>query len=299
MKRMEELEVRKVDETKIKSENEIMRLKRKELKAKNERNNIFYLSLVIILLLIVTGAIYRHNNIKKAHNLQQSINEELNRSVEFKNRLLSILAHDIRNPINGLTGIISLFKDDTLDEDEFKTLTAKLEGTTRNVSLLLENILNWIKAQGKGFDVRLSEFSLVELITEVEKQNSAELDRKSIEIIKKLDKIEGFIKSDYNMVSLIVRNVIANAIKFTPKNNSIEVSYASTNRFHNIIINDHGVGMTEDQLQGLFNTTSSALGTNNEGGTGLGLTLCFDIIKELNGKIEVESERGKGTAVTI
>jgi signal transduction histidine kinase len=147
--------------------------------------------------------------------------------------------------------------------------------------------------------VRLSEFSVVELITEVEKQNSAELDRKSIEIIKKLDKIEGFIKSDYNMVSLIVRNVIANAIKFTPKNNSIDVSYASANRCHNIIINDHGVGMTEDQLQGLFNTTNSALGTNNEGGTGLGLTLCFDIIKELNGKIEVESEKGKGTVVTI
>ncbi|MFY0673013.1 MAG: hypothetical protein JXQ87_06390 [Bacteroidia bacterium] len=306
MKRMDELESKKVEEANIRTRNEVMRYKNLTLKTekkntelKSQRNRVFFWSLTLFLLLLTIGAVYRQRNIKKAHDFQQNINKELSNSVEFKNKLLSILAHDIRNPINSLSGLISLFKDDTLDEKEFKALTQKLEGTTRNVSLLIENILNWIKAQGSGFDVRLSEFSLNELVLEVEKQNSAQLTEKGIGVVKSFDSTLGFIKSDYNIVSLIVRNVMANAIKFSNKNEIIEVKYENTVDWHKIIVSDNGIGMSQEQVTNLFGSKKSALGTNKETGTGLGLNLCQDLVNELRGKIDVKSVLGKGTSIFI
>ncbi|MDW7694076.1 hybrid sensor histidine kinase/response regulator [Flammeovirgaceae bacterium SG7u.111] len=221
--------------------------------------------------------------------------EELEKLNILKNRLLSVISHDVRSPINSLKGLISLFKNKLLSEEEMIKLTSKLSLQVDTISDFLENLLNWAKNQltkadleRKKFHIQSSINSTVQLVTPLVKSKEitlkAALDGKDV------------VFADEEMLKIVLRNLLSNAIKFCQKGDNIHVFTSTTEEGVKVSIKDSGIGISNANLQKLFGAEHlSTKGTKDEIGTGLGLLLCKQIIESHGGTIGVESEEGKGS----
>lgn len=222
--------------------------------------------------------------------------EELNR---LKDKLFSIIAHDLKAPFASLVSMLRIVSDDDISHNEFKQYLPKLTENVDYTSSLLENLLNWSKSQIDAVKIVVEPILLKDLV-EVEitffNKLSAE---KNIQIINEITN-EYLINADRNTVQLVFRNLFSNAIKFCRPGDSIIVSTKVINGEETIIFKDTGIGMTADKVKKLFGSeTFTTLGTENEKGTGLGLLLCKDFLNKTGGKIHVESEVGVGTTFYI
>ncbi len=245
--------------------------------------------------------------LKKKEEEIQKKNSELIQLNATRNKFFSILAHDLRSPFSGLVGISDILENeyDYLTKPELMELISALNSTTHTTFNLLNDLLDWARFQIGSIPFKPKENNISQIIKEIVTllENSAML--KNIIIINTM--INDLICfCDNYMVSTIIRNLISNAIKFTPKGGLIEIG-SKVNKpseglkpsegYINIFLKDSGVGMNDDTLSKIFrideNVTS--LGTENEKGTGLGLILCKEFIEKHGGKIWVESELGKGS----
>ncbi|HEY0653976.1 MAG TPA: HAMP domain-containing sensor histidine kinase [Chryseosolibacter sp.] len=222
--------------------------------------------------------------------------EELN---ALKDRLFMIISHDFRSPLHSLKGLIVLLNDsDLISPDEFKMLLKGLKHNVDQTYDLLENLLIWSKSQMKGFYVRQEDIDARELVS----QNSALLqsvaEKKSINIINNIE--EGvMVRGDMDMIRLVLRNLISNALKFTEKSGTVTVRSAVVGKSVTISVSDTGIGMDARQKNHAFVHGLSKNGTHEEKGTGLGLMICKEFVEKNNGKIWVESEKGKGSTFTF
>lgn len=222
--------------------------------------------------------------------------EELN---ALKDRLFMIISHDFRSPLHSLKGLIVLLNDsDLISPDEFKMLLKGLKHNVDQTYDLLENLLVWSKSQMKGFSVRHENVNIRELVT----QNSALLqnaaEKKCIKIVNSIDE-NATVRADQDMIRLVLRNLISNAIKFTQNKGTITLRSTSFANSVNISVTDTGIGMDASQQEVAFMHTLSKNGTHEEKGTGLGLMICKEFIEKNSGRIWVESEVGKGTTFTF
>ncbi len=222
--------------------------------------------------------------------------EELNR---LKDKLFSIIAHDLKAPFASLVSMLRIVSDDDISHDEFKQYLPKLTENVDYTSSLLENLLNWSKSQIDAVKIVVEPILLKDLV-EVEitffNKLSAE---KNIRIINEITN-EYLVNADRNTVQLVFRNLFSNAIKFCKSGDSIIVSTQIINDKETVIFKDTGIGMSADKVEKLFGSeTFTTLGTDNEKGTGLGLLLCKDFLNKTGGKIHVESEVGVGTTFYI
>lgn len=234
---------------------------------------------------------------KNEQILQQ--NKELEKLNAEKNKLMSIVAHDLRSPLGSIQNFLELLTQHDLDEAQKTTIESDLLNSTKNTLAMLSKLLDWSKSQLQGLSARMEYVSLNNLLTptlHLEKDVAA---RKNIDITT--DFVPSVIVyADSDMMQLILRNIIGNAIKFTP--NGGKISIQSTIEGDNciIIIRDNGIGISPEKQQLIFSlNVESTFGTNNEKGVGLGLLLCMDFIKAQNGKIWFESEPGDGTSFYI
>lgn len=226
-------------------------------------------------------------------------NEELSRLNHLKDKLFSLVAHDLRSPLNTLRSVMTLFKDGDITEDSLKTFVPQIEENVGETLNMLDNLLNWAKSQLDGFKVKPQHFEINELVIQNFKLMASEANKKDVKLINNLT-ISIKTKADKEMINLVLRNLIHNAIKFTHPGDRIVVDGANLDQEILINLSDTGVGMTEEQLIHINEKRmSSTLGTANERGTGLGLQLCFDFIKLNGGKIEVHSRKGQGTVFSI
>ncbi|MTI89145.1 MAG: tetratricopeptide repeat protein [Balneolaceae bacterium] len=268
------------------------------------RTYLFITFSLLAIAVVVASLLYRNSKLrKKANRLLQEKNEEieaqakeLHKMNELKNHLFSILAHDLRSPLSSLHGFITLNEMDSLTQKEIQKLVPELVHRFQYTSNLLNNLLHWSKSQLEGYTVEPAEFHVKKLFgesTEVLNQKAA---NKDLSIQNNIDE-EATVYADKNMVDLVLLNLVSNAIKFTPKEGRIEVSSSQDKGYTTICVTDTGVGITEDQLATLFDTHNfhSTPGTENEMGTGLGLTLCVDFIKRNKGKFWATSEEGIGS----
>jgi len=221
--------------------------------------------------------------------------KELNSS---KDKFFSILAHDLKGPFQGILGYTDILKTeyDSLGDEEIKGLVASLHSVTRNVYNLLEGLLEWSRAQTGRIEYNPTLFMLSE-----EANNVVQLLKESA-VAKEIvfsSTIDNSIKvyADRDMVNTILRNLVANAIKFTNVGKSVKI--VAEKRTDNVVVSviDSGIGMSHEEVGSLFRIDihHTTLGTNGEEGTGVGLILCKELVQSNGGKIWVESEIGKGS----
>lgn len=229
------------------------------------------------------------------------IKRQLNQTIKAQNKLFSIIGHDLRNPLNGILGLIDIFKNERVVDDKFKNEIIELMNQSAlNAIELLEDLLTWARTQTNNTNVNLE---LIEINTLV--RDSLEIVKNGAEIKDvKLAFYEDTIITgmvDKNMFRTIVRNIVSNAIKFTNTKGTVNSFLGSNTTEFWIEIVDNGIGMNEETLESLFDETKhiSKPGTSNERGSGLGLFICKEFIDKHNGKIEVKSTLGKGSSFKV
>ena len=234
-----------------------------------------------------------------SRHLEQEVQkrtEKLSAANYLKDKLFSIISHDLRSPMNSLNSIVNLFTVSHIETHEIKALLPSLKQALQNCTQLLENLLAWSTMQMKGIKLKPEKSHIYQLVEDgISLYRNLALN-KEIQLINKVSPVMT-INADTNMVRLVLRNLIANAIKFTPEKGKIEISATVDNSWVWVAISDSGVGMTYEAIESVFKTgaATSTSGTNNEKGTGIGLLLCRECIEQNGGEITVKSEPGKGT----
>jgi signal transduction histidine kinase/ligand-binding sensor domain-containing protein len=232
----------------------------------------------------------------------QNINQELSKNIEEKNRLHSILAHDLRNPFSSIIGYMQLLKEDFDESDHHKEkeIIDALLSAAKNTYNLLENLLQWSSA-GRGLMPALSEFEINNVVSEAILMVKIQAEYKNIEIRFESEVDEITISADKNMILAVVRNIISNAVKFSDENSEIVIKLNSGPESVIISVEDEGIGMKPEEIDTLFvqEANQQKRGTKGERGLGLGLVICREFIDLHNGELHVESEHGNGSTFYI
>lgn len=241
---------------------------------------------------------------KKIHEQNERIKAQ-NRLLQDANRekieLISVLGHDLRNPLNAITGTLEILVREEIPLDKRKKLQEDLLLAAHNTSDLLNNVLSWVSGQIKGIGPLLTWVEPHVVIDRVLDVQRYIAEKKGVSI--RLEVKKGIkVLSDADMLELIIRNLINNALKFTPPGGIITISVTEDPRRNQCVlaVRDDGVGMAGEDVKNLFNGhIQSTYGTDSEKGIGLGLFLCRELTQRLDGKIWAESELGKGSTFSL
>lgn len=223
--------------------------------------------------------------------------QELNTSNMLKDKIFSVIAHDLRNSLGNFSSTLEIINSPLeIDPFEKKEMLNLLSDVSKSTYHLLENLLNWSLAQRGVIDYYPVRFTIKPLLTDVIIQAKPFSEKKSITITDLVD--DNFeLMADMNMTRMIFRNLIGNAIKFTPRGGEIKIFSKHLDNFIEFGVQDNGVGMNEEKTARIFSQfdVKTTFGTDNEQGSGLGLMLCKDFIEKNEGSIRVESREGVGT----
>lgn len=290
-------------------------LKQTEVDLLNQqaRNNQIVLWSVIVILVLVMGLTYTLLRIyqvkvrairivKKRREIITAQRNQLEEANQTKDKFFSIISHDIRGPISNFHGVSQLIQllVESDDKESLLKLGKMLDTSTGEVSALLDNLLEWAMSQQGRMPYKPEEIKLHRLCNSNLgiMQNLATA--KQIRLTKKVkEKIT--IQADKNSVSTIIRNLVSNAIKFTPEGGKVDLSIGYEVNMVMISIKDSGIGIPKDKMSHLFDFKGerSRWGTEGEKGVGLGLTLVNEFVELNKGRVEVESEEGAGTTFKV
>lgn len=236
---------------------------------------------------------------KKSDLTLKHQSEELASLNQLKDKMFSIIAHDLRGPITRLKEIMSLFDQQVISESELKTHLPILNSEIKSTSLLLENLLYWSRTQLKGERIQPEAINLRLISIMQIKHLENKITNKSLVLINNIPE-DSIVYADKNMVELVFRNLISNAIKYCHPHHQILLSSTIKGNFWLTEVSDTGVGIDSDSLGKLFGMTNySTFGTQMEKGTGLGLLLCKEFVEKNGGRIWVRSELGKGSTFSF
>lgn len=262
------------------------------------KNIFLYVAIAIFLVLIVTlGNYFRSRHLNK---LLTKANKELEESNEIKDKFFSIIAHDIRSPLVSTISILKLISDKELDPDIQEKMVGKLVAHCDSSLEILDKLLKWGQMQIKGVRLNISEFNPVANIY----RNLGLLQESAAEkrIVLDVDIQEGIVlKADADHFDFVVRNLLANAIKFTEIGGQVTLKAKAIDK-HTIKfeVMDNGVGISQARIEKLFELSATGTkGTSAEEGTSLGLIICREFVLANAGKLEVQSEIGKGTTFSF
>jgi Signal transduction histidine kinase len=232
---------------------------------------------------------------------QKETEEQLKGLLATKDKLFSIIAHDLRGPIGSFMQVIELLTSDIqITPDIQSSLLHELSDMSKNTFYLLENLLNWSRSQRS--EIVYNPGTII--VNEVVKQNISLLtgtaSQKSIQL-QFDEKMNYTAYADYDMINLVIRNLLSNAIKFTRTGGAITIKLSENDGIIEVVVTDNGVGMSQESVDNLFtdNKFHSTYGTNNEKGSGLGLVLCKDFVQRNGGTIKVESVLDKGSTFSF
>ncbi len=217
--------------------------------------------------------------------------EEVNK---VKDRLFSIVSHDLKDSISSIKGFIDLLREDSLTKEEFYELIPELSENADNASLLLFNLLNWSKSQMQNLESNPELFNIQDVFHNKMGLIEQKVEQKRIVLIDESQR--DFVYADKSMIEIVIQNLLTNAVKFSRIGDAITVSNRDQNGKSLICVEDTGVGISPENLNKLFkNNTFTTIGTKNEKGTGLGLTICKELVELNDGRIWVESVQNVGT----
>lgn len=295
---------------------EQLRLEQLEKDLENEKKlteQKLYTYLLIIGILITGGIAFvfyfSKQQKQKANEILQKKNDEINNQKieiqlqaeqlkelnELKTKLFSIIAHDLRSPLSTIQQIFDAIKEGYTNIEEIKNLLPQLSVNVDYTSNLVDNLLVWAKSQMEGVNFNNENLEVFPIVDKLESLFNKITTDKKIHIENNINE-NLIVYSDRNILNLVLRNLISNAIKYSNSGGKVEVNAVEDKEFVTISVKDEGIGLTKEQIQKLFmNVNTSSLGTSGEKGTGLGLLLCKDFIEKAGGKIWVESHPGLGS----
>ncbi len=220
---------------------------------------------------------------------------ELNAS---KDKFFSIISHDLRSPFNALLGFAQLLSEnlERYSLDDIRNKVAKIRTSAERLYALLENLLTWSRIQRGAMEYYPESLDLYDVVEDNVDLFMPNAEQKQVRLINSIPQ-ETFIYADYSMLNTVVRNLTSNALKFTSSGDRVELSASRDEQHVEVAVSDTGVGISEDILSQLLriDTHHTNVGTAGEKGTGLGLTLCKELVEHNGGTIWIESEVGKGT----
>lgn len=228
----------------------------------------------------------------------KKINTELTESNKTKDKFFSIIAHDLRGPLSGIAQLMEILSTDyaEMDEDEKIEIVTEAARASNSTYALIENLLEWSRIQAGRIPFEPTMIDLSTLVNIVETLYNQNIKKKGINL-KVTVEPETTVFADKDMTETVLRNLISNAIKFTPKNGSILVNSETNQKLTTIKVQDSGIGMDQSTIDKLFriDVSHTSVGTENEPGTGLGLILCKELVEKQGGKIWVESKIDEGS----
>lgn len=274
-------------------------------KERQVKNMLLAIVVLFTLLAFVFFYFYRNNKrISKSLSVQNKKleiqTEELERLNNVKDRFFSIISHDLRNNLTTMKLYFDLMGNKKYKPENTEELTRQIASSVENNIDLLENLLVWAAAQIKGLPLNFEVINVVELVEKNIALAASLAHQKNINL-SNFCNASHTIYADTNTINLMLRNLMVNAIKFTNDGGEVNIVSNTENGVTRISVIDNGIGIDKDKLANLFvqHQNPSTHGTANEKGTGLGLMLCHDFIKQNNGSIHAESEKGKGTVFTF
>lgn len=270
------------------------------------QGNAFHQSQIINVTLnvIMAGFIgYLIEHYKRRSFIQQKRLAEAKQEVEglshFKNKIISILSHDLNSPLNSLAGLLHLHKQNNITQDEFNKLLPSVERSLDSATFMLDTLLRWSKTQLDGFQPSFETTPLRQLCQNVVQGVGSLPDDKKITVINNVPE-NLVINTDQQLVSLAVRNLLVNSIKFSNPNTTVTLTSEKHAAEAWLSIRDEGVGMSAEEVEKLFTVRKKSLaGTKLETGTGLGLILVKEFLQKINASITVASTPGAGTTFTL
>ena len=240
--------------------------------------------------------------LRAAHQELQAKNEQLRELNASKDKFFSIISHDLRSPFTALLGYIELMEDQAgrLSPEKLQNYLGKLRVSADRLFALLENLLTWSRVQRGVMEYRPERIALRELAADNCDLFSANAERKQI-TLRNVVAETVVVSADYAMVNTVLRNLVSNALKFTPAGGQITISAQPAAQAVIVAVADTGTGMSQEAMDTVFRIDAkySTVGTAGETGTGLGLLLCHDLVKKNGGQIRIESELGKGTTFRL
>ncbi|MCA1950352.1 MAG: hybrid sensor histidine kinase/response regulator [Treponema sp.] len=245
---------------------------------------------------VIAARVQLHISLLQARRELEERNKELEAINDWKTRLLSILGHDLRNPIAGFLGLTEvILKDfDAFPKETLQEYIQELHKAALNTEAILENVLSWARLSKQSI-VKPVSFSVHNLIMDVFDQMATLARQKNI-TLNMPSMEDAFAYADPEMTETIIRNFIANGIKFTPKGGTIQVNWTDQGALLEISVIDTGIGMNLEKHQCLFTTKiQSERGTEGEKGSGLGLIICKELAEKMGGSVGAESTEGKGS----
>ncbi|MGM9478928.1 tetratricopeptide repeat-containing sensor histidine kinase [Pedobacter sp. GSP4] len=279
-------------------------ISRQDQQIKFDKRVKLFLTIAATLILIIAVVIFF--NQRKTTRLNKIINNqkrELEQLSKVKDRIFSVVSHDMRTPVNSLISFMQLLEGGNIEQEKLNRYAASLKNNLTYTSTMMENLLNWAASQMQGFNPYLESLDIHGLANEVINSLQDQADQKNL-TIRNLVALDANCKADANMLSLVIRNLISNAIKFTPNSGAVEISSASVASYLEIKISDTGIGLTPVQIAhfnkpGYLGAGVSTLGTNKEKGTGLGLLLCRTFIGLMDGRISADVNATSGSYFKI
>ena len=229
-------------------------------------------------------------------------NEELKRTISNRDKMYSVIAHDLRSPMASIRMVLNLavnvVSPDTVGEEIFN-LIDKANRESEETHDLLDNLLKWTKSQTGRLNVVYQDIDLDNIVpgaVDIFKM-IAEMKKIDLKYVPAEEKLT--VHGDNDMIKTIIRNFLSNAVKFTPEGKSIEVFYKRDGDFARISVRDHGVGIDPERVENIFTKGETSYGTGGEEGSGLGLQLCQDFARKNGGEAMVESTLGEGSTFSF
>lgn len=237
-----------------------------------------------------------------AKRIIESQNAELKRTISNRDKMYSVIAHDLRSPMASIRMVLNLLVSTISSEligEELFSLLDKANKESEETHDLLDNLLKWTKSQTGRINVVHQNFDISDVLIGIEDIFSliAENKKQKINFDKQTGSI--MVRADKDMLNTVLRNFMSNAIKFTPEGKDIDILVDKQDKFVKVSIRDHGVGISPERIATLFSAGQTTYGTNNEEGSGLGLQLCQDFARKNGGDVMVESVLGEGSTFSV
>ena len=229
-------------------------------------------------------------------------NEELKRTISNRDKMYSVIAHDLRSPMASIRMVLNLAVNvvsaDVVGEEIFGLLD-KANRESEETHDLLDNLLKWTKSQTGRLNVVYQDIDLDDVVPGVVDifMMIAEMKKIHLQYLPAEEKLT--VHADNDMIKTVIRNFISNAVKFTPEGKGIEVFYKRDGDFARICVQDHGVGIAADRVDSIFHNGETTYGTDGEEGSGLGLQLCQDFARKNGGEAYVDSVEGEGSVFSF
>ena len=254
---------------------------------------------LVVIALIYTATLYMRTNYRKEKSSAEMRAVSMERLNDEKDKLFSIISHDLRAPLATIQDYLQILSEEDLEPSEKKGFENELLQITRNTQDLLTNILTWSSSQMEGLNAIVQEVNVLNALRPTLTVQKAIAEKKGLNLTYSIDS-SLYIMADPDMLQVIVRNLVNNAIKFTNPPGEIHVDCRQMETSCLFSVRDTGIGMGKNKLAEIFSLKArSTYGTHNEKGVGLGLLLCNEFTQAQNGRIWVESTEGEGTVFYI